>query len=81
MFAGSLEITAAEWEICDTLDEVVASHPSASIGSYPRREEGVWRVLVTVDSTSQEDAEAALNALQLGLGERVSSTSQVKVVT
>jgi FAD synthetase len=81
MYAGSLEIAAAEWEICDALDGVVQSHPHVSIGSYPRREQGSWRVRVTVDATGREDAEAAFSALERALSSHLTSTDPVAVVS
>lgn len=81
MYAGALELSAAEWEICDALNAVVAAHEDVSIGSYPRREEGVWRVRITVDATSLDDAENALSALENALSAHLVSTDPVSMVS
>ena len=81
MFAGAIEVLAAEWEICEGLNQVVDTHPDVSIGSYPRRTEGRWRVRLTVDAPTEELATAALQALKGAVGERLESEDTVTAVT
>ncbi|MCB9788244.1 MAG: competence/damage-inducible protein A [Deltaproteobacteria bacterium] len=71
LFAGAVEITGQEADICDALDAIVASHPDAEIGSYPRREQGGWMIRLTVESLSEETAARAVHALESVLADRV----------
>lgn len=70
-YHGALELRAFEAEICDRLDTVVAAMPQVEIGSYPRREDGVWYVRITVEGASPDDVEHALQSLAQSLGDRV----------
>lgn len=63
VWGGAVHVTAFEADLLPDLDRIVAAHPSVEIGSYPRKEDGVWRVRLTVDSVDRDLAEAALAEL------------------
>jgi molybdenum cofactor synthesis domain-containing protein len=71
LFAGAVEVSGQEADICDALDAIVAAHPDAEIGSYPRREAEGWRIRLTVESLSEDTAERALAELESVLRDRV----------
>ncbi|MGB0590359.1 MAG: competence/damage-inducible protein A [Myxococcota bacterium] len=77
LFYGALELQAFEAEICDVLNEVVASSPTVEIGSYPRREDGTWFVRLTMEGPVREDVEQTLRRLNDALGARVHSVEKV----
>lgn len=75
-FAGSpevyslaLELVVEESRIVEDLDALVARHPAVEIGSYPRREDGAWRLRLTFDG-SAEQAVLAAHAEAVGLFSR-----------
>jgi molybdenum cofactor synthesis domain-containing protein len=55
----SLELTVEESFICERLDALVLRHPIVEIGSYPRREEGVWQLRLTFDGHDDATVAAA----------------------
>lgn len=66
-FAGSppfhhaaLELVAEESMICEALDGIVLAHPAVAIGSYPRREDGGWRLRLTFEGDAEDAVRAAL---------------------
>jgi len=76
-FFGALELQAFEAEICDRLNAVVAAAPEVEIGSYPRREEGVWFVRITAEGTCRDAVVEVLDQLGQSLGDRVLSVEGV----
>lgn len=62
IFSGVLELEADEATICEALDAIVAAHRTVAIGSYPRREAGVWQLRLTFESHDRAATEAALAA-------------------
>jgi len=77
IFYGAVEVQAFEAEICDVINDAVASNPQVEIGSYPRREEGVWFVRLTMESPDREEVAQALASLTEALGPRVRSVDEV----
>ncbi len=71
LFAGAVEVSGQEADVCDPLNAIVAAHPNAEIGSYPRREAGGWLIRLTVESLSAETAQLALEELRTVLAHRV----------
>jgi len=66
-FAGSppwhvaaLELVAEESAVCEALDGIVAAHPTVAIGSYPRREDGGWKLRLTFEGDDPTSVAAAL---------------------
>lgn len=60
--AEALELVVEEAVICEALDAIVAAHAAVEIGSYPRREDGIWRLRLTFESTDAAATEAAVAA-------------------
>jgi molybdenum cofactor synthesis domain-containing protein len=77
IFYGAVEVQAFEAEICDLLNDVVASNPTVEIGSYPRREDGVWFVRLTMEGPVREEVAHTLIRLTDALGSRVRSIDEV----
>lgn len=61
-FGEALELVVEESIICEALDAIVLAHAKVEIGSYPRREAGVWRLRLTFESTDAAATEAAVAA-------------------
>lgn len=76
-YFGALELRAFEAEICDRLNKVVEAAPDVEIGSYPRREDGVWYVRITAEGTSRDAVEAALQRLAQSLADRLLDVESV----
>jgi molybdenum cofactor synthesis domain-containing protein len=53
-----------EWEIADTLDELVKAFPAVHIGSYPSTEPSAYRVKITFDGTDEGELQRAASTLQ-----------------
>jgi len=60
-----------ETELAPLLDRIVAEHPAAKFGSYPRFEEREFRVLLTVEAEGAAVANAGARALADALGAAV----------
>lgn len=58
--AGHIELVAEESTIVEVLDALVARHLAVAIGSYPRREQGVWHLRLTFEGDSAVAVEAAV---------------------
>lgn len=71
LFAGAVEVSGQEADICDPLNAIVAAHPDAEIGSYPRRGDDGWLIRLTVESLSEESARLVLHELHTVLADRV----------
>ncbi|MEZ4267954.1 MAG: molybdopterin-binding protein [Myxococcota bacterium] len=71
LFAGAVEVSGQEADICDPLNAIVAAYPDAEIGSYPRREAEGWVIRLTVESLSAETTRDALAELHAVLADRV----------
>lgn len=59
MYSLALELIVEESRIVEVLDALVARHPAVEIGSYPRREDGAWRLRLTFDGSSEQAVLAA----------------------
>lgn len=59
VLSSAIELAVEESLICDALDALVARHPEVEIGSYPRREDGAWRLRLTFDGIRAEAVAAA----------------------
>jgi len=68
---------ADEGTLAAPLEEVVAEHPSVSIGSYPRFDEPDFRVLLTIEARDAAAVRAARDALCSRLGELVVRVDEV----
>lgn len=77
IFYGALELQAFEAEICDLLNDVVIANPTVEIGSYPRRESGVWFVRLTMEGPVLEEVVRTLTHLHDALGDRVHRVEEV----
>lgn len=62
LFSDALELTIEEAVICEALDAIVATHVAVEIGSYPRREAGVWQLRLTFESPDASATAAAVLA-------------------
>ncbi len=67
LWQAALWVTAFEADVVDALEAVVAAWPDVAIGSYPRREEGRWRIRITLESTVRERTAGAARALEEAL--------------
>lgn len=54
MYSLALDLVVEESRIVEELDALVAAHSGVEIGSYPRREDGAWRLRLTFDGPSEE---------------------------
>jgi len=68
LFAEALELTIEESVICEALDAIVAAHGAVEIGSYPRREAGVWQLRLTFESPDLAATTAAVTAARAAFG-------------
>lgn len=68
LYSRGLELTVEEAAICEPLDAIVLAHPEVEIGSYPRREEGVWHLRLTFEGGREEAVIAALAAARAAFG-------------
>jgi molybdenum cofactor synthesis domain-containing protein len=69
--AARLYVDLEEGELAPHLDAVVAEFAAVKIGSYPRFAERDFRVLVTLEGTTEAEVTAAFAALVARLAERV----------
>lgn len=60
VYSDALELVVEESVICELLDALVSRHPAVEVGSYPRREDGVWRLRLTFDGTDRAAVTSAL---------------------
>lgn len=67
----ALVLNRDEVELKDTLDTVVAAHPTISIGSYPALFNPRYRTRITFDGTDAAAVQAALDDLRARLDESV----------
>jgi len=58
-YTNKLQLIVEESLICETLDALVSRHPEVEVGSYPRREDGVWRLELTFDGPNEAAVDAA----------------------
>jgi molybdenum cofactor synthesis domain-containing protein len=58
-----LYTTEAEWNIAAQLTAVAQAHPNVAIGSYPRFDDGLFHVIVTLESRDAAALESAHSAL------------------
>lgn len=63
-YSEALELVVDEATICEALDVIVAAHAGVEIGSYPRREDGVWHLRLTFDAADEGAVQAARGAAQ-----------------
>lgn len=61
-YCEALELIVDEATICEALDVIVAAHAGVEIGSYPRREGGVWHLRLTFDAADEHAVRAAKDA-------------------
>lgn len=59
VYSRALDLVVEESIIVDELDALVGRHPVVEVGSYPRREDGAWRLRLTFDGASEAAVEAA----------------------
>lgn len=69
-------LTAHESDIDPELAAVVAAHPDVEIGSYPRVDDDVWTLRLTIESTKRDAVVAASMALQVALAERITAVEE-----
>jgi len=62
IFSAVLELLVEEATICEALDAIVHTHSQVQIGSYPRREHGVWHLRLTFESPAAEATQASIEA-------------------
>lgn len=72
LYSRGLELTVEEAAICEPLDAIVLAHPEVEIGSYPRREGGVWHLRLTFESGREDAVIAALDAAVSAFGQYAS---------
>lgn len=68
LYSEALELTVEEASICEALDAIVAVHTAVEIGSYPRREAGVWQLRLTFESPDGSATAAAVVAARAAFG-------------
>lgn len=61
-YSEALELIVEEATICEALDAIVGDHGAVEIGSYPRREAGVWHLRLTFDAADERAVKAARDA-------------------
>jgi molybdenum cofactor synthesis domain-containing protein len=71
VIAARLYVDLEEGELAPLLDAAVAKYGSVKIGSYPRFAEKDFRVLVTLEGTSNEEVTGAFEMLVATIGARV----------
>jgi len=64
-YSDKLQLIVEESLICVTLDALVTRHLAVEVGSYPRREGGVWRLELTFDGPDAGAVDAARNEAAL----------------
>lgn len=57
---ASLTVSGRESHLTATIDALVAAHPEVTVGSYPRRSDGVDTVMLTFEAEAQRDVEDAI---------------------
>ncbi|MCO4770106.1 MAG: competence/damage-inducible protein A [Deltaproteobacteria bacterium] len=60
---SAVRTTLRETELVPYLEDTLAEVPAADIGSYPRRGQDGWRVLLTLEAPDQTNLDRALAAL------------------
>ncbi|MFH1809018.1 MAG: molybdopterin-binding protein [Pseudomonadota bacterium] len=67
MYLGQLFTKQPEGDIADLMTCVVEAHPAVRVGSYPHLGDEAFRVKITVESTDESAARAALESIAAGL--------------
>lgn len=62
---AALELVTDESSIVEALDGLVVRHTLVAIGSYPRREDGTWKLRLTFEGDSEAAVAAALGEAAL----------------